>query len=219
MLAGVAALGFVLAALLARRIVPEPYASFGRRAGGPVGAGRRLRRDDPAGRDRRHAAGGRDAVRRDRRGAAAGAVFAAAAMLAVLPWLDPRYSSPRRRSPRRSTCGAGAARRGTMGLIAVELSAASLVLYVTLNERLYGGPTPWSELPSGVSPTGADTLSEYLERVPRLLTLWLDPPRLLRWAPASPSSFAGWLLLRSRRRLSPASCPSGRRPRRRPGSR
>jgi hypothetical protein len=92
------------------------------------------------------------------------------------------------------------ARHPTLGLIAVELVGASLVLYATLNERLYGGPTPWSALPSGISPTGAFSVAEHLERAPRLVTVWLDPDAgLLRWAPIFAFVFyAGWLLQRSR---------------------
>jgi hypothetical protein len=42
-----------------------------------------------------------------------------------------------------------AARRPLLGLIAAELVGASIVVYATLNEKLYGGPTPWSALPAG----------------------------------------------------------------------
>jgi Trk-type K+ transport system membrane component len=71
-----------------------------------------------------------------------------------------------------------------------------VVLYATLNEQLYGGPTPWSAVPAGASATGADTVVEHLERLPRLVTLWLE---LLRWAPAFALVFyAAWLLRRSR---------------------
>ena len=140
------------------------------------------------------AARGRDAVRGDRpRGAAAGAGLRGGG--------DARAAAVARSAARRPG-GAGRrralpvvpARRGaaTMGLIAVELVVASLVLYATLNERLYGGFTPWSALPSGVSPTGADDA----RRAPRArcrgcVTLWLDP---------APACCAG-------RRSSP-SCPS-----------
>ena len=42
---------------------------------------------------------------------------------------------------------------------------------------------------------------DYVERVPRLVTLWVDPDvGLLRWAPVfALAFFAGWLLWRSRR--------------------
>jgi hypothetical protein len=127
-------------------------------------------------------------------------VFGAAAMLALLPWLDPRYVIPALPIGAALYLFCRRARHPTLGLIAVELVGASVVLYATLIERLYGGPTPWSALPSGISATGAFTVAGHLERAPRLVTLWLDPGvGLLRWAPvAALALFAGWLLRRSR---------------------
>ena len=126
--------------------------------------------------------------------------FGAAALLAVLPWLDPRYLVPAIPVAAALYVVCRRGRRPTLGLIAVELVGASVVLYATLNERLYGGPAPWSALPSGVSATGASSVAEYLERTPRLVTLWLDPAAgLLRWAPVfALVPFAAWLLRRSR---------------------
>ena len=201
-LAAVAALGFVLAALLGRRIVPEPYASVGAGLAGlsaPAVAfsGAIL----PAMTAGALLAGATLCAVSARDSPRPAPVFGAAAMLALLPWLDPLLTVP--------AVPIGAAlylwcrdrRRATMGLIAVELAVASLVLYATLNERLYGSFTPWSALPSGVSPTGADTLVEHLERLPRLVALWLDTGAgLLRWAPIFAFvPFAAWLLWRSRR--------------------
>ncbi len=201
-LAGVAALGFVLAALLARRIVPEPYASFGAGLAGLSApavayAGTIL----PGATAATLLAGATLCAVTARETPRPAAVFGAAAMLGVLPWLDPLYVVPAAPVAVALYLWCRRGQRGTMGLIAVELAVASLVLYATLNERLYGGFTPWSQLPSGVSPTGAETLGEHLERVPRLLTLWLDPAAgLLRWAPIFAFvPFAAWLLLRSRR--------------------
>jgi hypothetical protein len=200
-LAAVAALGFVLAALLGRRIVPEPYASAGAGLAGlsapavayagavlpPATAGTLL-------------AGASLCAVAARETPRPAPVFGAAAMLALLPWLDPLLAIPALPVGVALYLWCREGRRATMGLIAVELVGASLVLYATLNERLYGGFTPWSALPSGVSPTGAQTLVEHLERLPRLLTLWLDPGAgLLRWAPIFAFvPFAAWLLRRSR---------------------
>ena len=195
-LAAIAALGFVLAALLARRIVPEPYASAGAGLAGlsapAVAYAATIVPVMTAGTLLAGATLCAVAARENPRPAP---VFGAAAILALLPWLDPLYVIP--------VVPIGAAlyvwsrrgRRGTMGLIAVELVVASLVLYATLNERLYGGFTP------DTTPTGAETLVEHLERLPRLLTLWLDPGLgLLRWAPIyALVPFAAWLLWRSRR--------------------
>jgi hypothetical protein len=200
-LAALAALGFVFGALLARRIVPEPYASAGAALAGlsaPAVA---------------HAA----AIYPE---AAAGTLLAGAAvcalsaydtprvapvvgggaLLAVLPWLSPLFVIPALPIAVVLYRWCRRGRRPLLGLVAVELGAASLVTYATLNERLYGGPTPWSANRPGVTATGAQTAADYVERIPRLLTLWVDPGvGLLRWAPIFAFVFlGGWLLYRSR---------------------
>ena len=201
-LAAVAALGFVLAALLGRRIVPEPYASAGAGLAGLSApavayAGAIL----PAMTAGTLLAGATLCAVSARESPRPAPVFGAAAMLALLPWLDPLLTVPALPIGAALYLWCRDGRRATMGLIAVELAVASLVLYATLNERLYDGFTPWSALPSGVSPTGAGTLVEHLERLPRLVTLWLDTGSgLLRWAPIFAFvPFAAWLLWRSRR--------------------
>jgi hypothetical protein len=195
-LAAVAALGFVLAALLARRIVPEPYASAGAGlAGLSVPAVTYAGAILPMAVAGTLLAGAALCAVSAREAPRPAPVYGAAALLAPLPWLDPLLIVP--------AVPVGAAlylwcrqgRRATMGLIAVELAVVSVVLYVTLNEQIYGGATPWSALPSGVSPTGADTVGEHLERLPRLVTLWAE---WLRWAPVLALVFyAAWLLRRS----------------------
>jgi hypothetical protein len=200
-LVALTAAGFVAGALLGRRIVPEPYASAGAAL-----AGLSAPAIVYAGEIGPEAAAGtllagatlctviaRDAPR-------SAPVFGAAAMLAVLPWLDPRDVIPALPVAAALYLFCRRARHPTLGLIAVELVGASVVLYATLNEQLYGGPTPWSALPAGVSATGALSIAGHLERAPRLVTLWLDPEAgLLRWAPIfAYVAFAAWLLQRSR---------------------
>ena len=198
-LAGVAALGFVLGALLARRIVPEPYASAGAALAGlsapAVTFAATITPEMTAGTLLAGAALCTVAAREAPRAAT---VFGAAAMLAALPWLAPELLVPALPVGVALYVWCRRARHATMGLIAIELVVASLVLYVTLNERLYGGFTPQAivaELP----PTADSTLVELLDRLPRLVTLWLDPESgLLRWAPAFALIFhAAWLLRRS----------------------
>jgi hypothetical protein len=200
-LVALTALGFVLGALLARRIGPEPYASAGAALAGLsapaiVFAGEIL----PEAAAGTLLAGATLCTVIAREAPRPAPVFGAAAMLAVLPWLDPLLIVPAIPVAAALYLWCRQARHNTLGLIAVELAAASVVLYASLNERLYGGPTPWSALPSGVSPTGAFSVAEHLERAPRLLTLWLDPADgLLRWAPIfALVFFAAWLLRRSR---------------------
>ena len=76
----------------------------------------------------------------------------------------------------------------------------SLVLYVTVDDRLYGGPFP-AALLSDPGATGASGVGAHLARAPRLLGLWIDRDvGLLRWAPFAALAFVAiWLLLRSRR--------------------
>src|SRR6185295_594493 len=71
----------------------------------------------------------------------------------------------------------------------------------SINDRLYGGLTPYAVLPEGVSPTGAHGLAAHLERWPRLLWLWVGRPEgLLLWAPVcAMACVALGLLARSRR--------------------
>jgi hypothetical protein len=192
--AAFAALAFVLAALLARRIVPEPYASAGAALAGlsaPVVAlaGELL----PQAAAGTLLAGATLCTVAAREEARPLPVFAAGALLAPLPWLDPWFVVPAIPVGVALYVWCRRARRPTMGLIAVELAVASAVVYVTVNERVFGGVTPGAG-------TGADTVAEHLERLPRLVTLWVDPDAgLLRWAPIFAFVFFGaWLLRRSR---------------------
>ena len=74
---------------------------------------------------------------------------------------------------------------------------------------------------AGVTATGAQSAVDYIERVPRLVTLWVDPHvGLLRWAPVfALVFFAGWLLWRSRREQLARVGRRRATPRRRPRSR
>ena len=135
------------------------------------------------------------------RAPAFGSAVVGAALLAALPWLGPKYLLPA--APIAIELVRWTARRGrrTAALAAAEIMVASVVVYATINDRLFGGLTPYSATASGRSPTGADTLWEHVERLPRLAGLWIDRDvGLLRWAPVlGLSGFAAWLLWRSRR--------------------
>jgi hypothetical protein len=201
-LAAIAALGFVLAALLARRVVPEPWASGGALVVGlsppalahatavypELTAGTAL-------------AGAALAAVRVRERPALGSAVAGAALLAAVPWLGLKYALPA--VPIAVVLVRWTARQGrrTAALAAAEVIVASVVVYATLNDRLYGGLTPYAASASGRSPTGAESVADHLERLPRLAALWVDRDvGLLRWAPVlALSLFAAWLLWRSRR--------------------
>ena len=201
-LAAVAALAFVLAARLARRIVPEPWATAAALVVGlspPVlahatavypelAAGAML-------------AGAVLCALRVRERPDLGSAVVGATLLALLPWLGPKYLLPA--APVAVALVRWTARRGrrTAALAAAEIMVASLVVYATINDRLYSGLVPSSVAASGEPPTGADSLGDYAGRAPRLAALWLDRDvGLVRWAPVLLLVlFSVWLLWRARR--------------------
>jgi hypothetical protein len=200
LLAAVAALAFVLAAALARRVVPDPWATWAALLAGlsppalahstavlpALTAGALL-------------AGAALCALAVRERPLMRSAYGGAAMLAVLPWLDPWLLVPA--APVALLLARWTSRRGrgVVALGTLEVQLASLVFYVSLNDRLYGGFTP---LAVGDDPaTGASSPAGYAERLPRLAELFVDRDvGLLRWAPVLALAFLGaWLLWRSRR--------------------
>jgi hypothetical protein len=124
----------------------------------------------------------------------------------VLPWLGWGFAVPGLVVAYALVTWTLRERRRMAALIAGEALAASLVFFVTLNDRFYGGFTPRS---AGAAGTPAIPFG-YVDRIPRLASLWLDRDfGLLRWAPVlGLVFFAAWLLYRSRRdqlaRVAPA---------------
>jgi hypothetical protein len=201
LVAAIAALAFTLGGVLARRLVPEPWASAAALACGL---------SPPA------LAYGTAVTP----GLSAGALIAAAALLALrarerprirrvasaalalgaLPWLGLAFVIPgavvalallrwlRRRA------------RGFAMLVVVEVLLFSGVTYVTVNDQLFGGFTPTT---ADVRGRGLDDLglADLADRAPRLVALWIDRSYgALRWAPVlALAFFALWLLWRSRR--------------------
>jgi hypothetical protein len=193
-LAAIAALGFALAALLARRIVPEPWASAGAALAGlsppAVGLAASIAPELVGGTLLAGAALCALAVREQPRlrPAAAGA-----AMLALLPWLSPMLIVPAVpiAVPLVQWARHGRGRAGA--LVPLEIMLGTLVFYASLNDALFGGLTP-DATATGDGPSLVD-------RLPRLVGMWLDRDGgMLRWAPVLALAFwAAWLLWRSRR--------------------
>jgi hypothetical protein len=202
LLAAVAALAFVLAAALARQLVPEPWATsgvalvalsppvlaHGTAVGPELMAGALL-------------AGAALATLRARKAPQARFVFGGALALALVPWLASFLLLPA--AVVAVALVRWTARRGrkVAALYAAEVIFASLVAWVTVNDVLFGGFTPEAAGEPGEPATGAETASEYLARLPRVVSLSLDRDvGLLRWAPVLALTFvAAWLLWRSRR--------------------
>jgi hypothetical protein len=201
-LAAIAALGIAMAYRLALRVVPDPWA---------LGATLAVALSPPL------VAYG-SAVYPE---LAAGAALAGAALCALrlheritrhdaivcfvllgsLPWLGTKFV------PAGLVIGVFAvrslwrARRRVLAVGSVELSLFSVAIYVAINEAVYGGPTPYAAETVGNSATDATFPGGYLDRVYRLVALFLDRNYgLLRWAPVFALAFAGlWWLWRSHR--------------------
>jgi hypothetical protein len=201
------ALAFVLGAALARRMVPEPYATLGAGLVGlsppALAASTVVTPGVPAAVLLSGAALCALAVRERPR---LRYVFGGAALLAVLPWLGWTFVAPGVVVGWALVAWTLRERRKLAALVAGEALTASLVFYATINDRFYGGLTPRSAGIAGLPefPVG------YVERLPRVAGLWLDRDvGLLRWAPLlALVFFSGWLLYRSRRdqlaRVAPA---------------
>ena len=125
---------------------------------------------------------------------------AAGGLLALLPWLSVAFV------PAGVVVGVAMVRwlmtrhRGLAALIGAEVAFTSLVVFVQINEDLFGGPTPYSALRGGAADaTGADSAGEYAERAYRLVALFIDRDYgLLRWAPFLALAFLSvWLLWRA----------------------
>jgi hypothetical protein len=201
-LAALAALGYVAAVAMARRVVPEPWATRGVLAvafSPPAVVAATTISPDAVGASALAGAAALALAARER--PLARLTAWAGTLLAALPWLAVKLLAPGAvvaagvfRWPRRR-------RRGLAGLVGLEVALFSLVLFVSINDRLYGGLTPYAVLAPDVSPTGAEGLGAHLERWPRLLWLWIGPPQgLLLWAPSCALAFVAlWRLARSRR--------------------
>ena len=136
--------------------------------------------------------------------------FVLFALLGLLPWLGLKFV------PAGVLIGVFAARilwrarRRLLAVGATELATFSLAFWVGINQALYGGPTPYT---AAGSPSGAETLPEHIERLPRAVTLFMDPELgLLRWAPVLVLAFGGlFLLARSARSGLARVLPGARR--------
>ncbi len=206
LVAALLAVAFVAAAALARRLVPDPWATTAAAVVGlsPVAVGwsTTVSPEPVAAAAVAVAALGALRVRED---PTLRSALPAAVAIGALPWLDVKFL------PVTALCAIALARwmrrrrQGWRGFVALEVVLVSAVAYLTVNERLYGGLTPYAPAPG--SPTGATGVLEHLERAPRLAGAWLDPDAgLLVWAPFGALAFLGlWLLGRAlRERLAVA---------------
>lgn len=123
------------------------------------------------------------------------------ALLATIPWLGLRFAPAAIVLAAYGQRGLRRARRWLVALFGLEIAAFSIAVYVGVNDRLHGGPSPYSAASPGHEGTGASFPFGYLHRAYRLVALFLDRGYgLLRWAPVLLLAFAGALLLLRERR-------------------
>jgi hypothetical protein len=210
-IAALVALGFVLAAALARRLVPDPWATGGvllvALSPPALGAATTIGPEPIAG---TLLAGATLCALRIREHARLRYAYGGALALALLPWLHANLALVGLPVGACLVSWTLAERRRLVALLASELMLGSLVFYARINETLYGGPTPASAALGGAAAREAPL--GYADRLSNLGGLWLDRSEgLLRWAPALVLAGLGaWLLWRSRRERVAAVIPERR---------
>ncbi|MSX02995.1 MAG: hypothetical protein F2813_07535 [Actinobacteria bacterium] len=202
LLALITALGMVAAAALARRLVPDPWASGAAIAVGVspplVIAATTIR---PAATCATVIAVAALLALRVRGTPGARNALGAGALLALIPWLGTIAILPAavvavalyRWLSRRA--------HGWVGLMALELVLVSVVFYISVNARIFGGLTPFAASSIKNPPTGAANVGDYIARLPRLAELFLAPKiGLLLVAPVLALAFVSvGLMWRSRK--------------------
>ena len=209
-LAAIAALGFVLAAALARRIVPDPWATWGVLAAGlsppAVIAATTIA---PAATLATLLAGATLLALRVRDGAPGRAAWGAAGLLALIPWIGLAGVLPALVVAVALYRWMRVRLRGWTAFGAMEIVLLSAIVYITVDRHVFGGLTPFAASTLPHAPTGAADAGDLLARWPRLLGAWADPQvGLLLYAPLL--ALAGvtlWHALRLRRERVTAAFP------------
>lgn len=199
-LAGAAllALAFVLAAALARRIVPEPWATGGALLTGlsppALAASTAIAPEAAAA---ALLAGAAVLALRVRERPVGRWSAGCALLVALVPWLALPLFLPAAVIALALARWLRRRQRGLSGFVALEVVLFSAVLFITVNDRLYGTLLPSDADLLGV-PEPPDA-HDILARTPRLLGVLIDQDAgLLRWAPVAALAFCGvWLLWRS----------------------
>jgi hypothetical protein len=210
-LAALSALAFALAVGLARRLVPEPYATAAVVVAGlspPALAYATAVSPEMAA--AAALTGACSVALRVRDRPRMRTALLASALAALLPWLGTVEVLPGAIVALAVARWLGRRRGSVAGLMALEVMLFSIVLFVSLSARLYGGLAPEAAASPTSSPVLPDSLGGWLDRADRLVGLWVDRDvGLLRWAPfAALALWALWLLWRSRRERVARAVPA-----------
>ncbi len=208
--AALLALAFTLAGALGRRLVPEPWATRGALAVGlsppALAASTTI---GPAAAGAAVLTGAVLLVLMIRERPAMRPAFCCASLLAMTAWLDVHLALPGAVIALALSRWLRRRQRGLAGFVALEVVLISAVVYITVNDRVFGGLTPASARLSGGSPTGASDLGDWLSRLPRVVGALIDRDAgALRWAPVLALALvAVWMLWRSYRDRLAAAIP------------
>jgi hypothetical protein len=127
--------------------------------------------------------------------------YGCCALVAVLPWLEPKYLIPGAVIALYAFRKVRQARRPVLAVTALELIGFSAALYVGINEGLYGGGTPYSAAVGGGSGIDVAFPQVFLGRAYRAVALLIDRQYgLLRWAPVLALAAVGAVVLLRERR-------------------
>jgi hypothetical protein len=201
-LAALWALAWAIAAGLAHRLVPEPWATAGPLlcavSAPALAAATAVYPEAPAA--LALAAAAALALRARERPRLATAL-GCGILLGTLPWLGPRFLVPGAVILAALIRWMLRRQRGFYGLVAAEAGFTSLVVYITVNGSFYGGLTPAAAALFEAAAVDAALPADWAARLPRLASLWLERGGgLLFWAPVLALSLLSlWLLWRSRR--------------------
>jgi hypothetical protein len=193
LLALLMAAAFACAATLARRVVPEPWATGAALAIGlsppVVTAATSIHPEVPAAAALAGAAVLALRVRDDPRAAPA---FWAALLLATIPWVGLTAVLPAAVVALAMTRWLRRRRRGLAGFVALEVIFTSVVVFITVDDRLFGGLTPYAGRAAPGPSTGLHDAGDLLARIPRVFELVGDT---VLWAPFVLMALGGMVLL------------------------
>src|SRR5205085_3232415 len=130
-----------------------------------------------------------------------GRAYGCCALVAALPWLEPKYLIPGAVIALYTFRKVRQARRPVLAITALELIGFSAALYVGISEGLYGGGTPYSAAFAGDSGVDVAFPHAYLGRAYRAVALLIDRDYgLLRWTPVLALAAVGAVVLWRERR-------------------